>query len=250
MLHAATHDPLKFFKGKPEKLFRRRDYYAAKVIGESLEPRITVTENLSIPYVKSLLKVAQDIINGSDPSDKRVTSDDISACAEFLVHLFYRSSQWMGEDFFAGLEKMRVEMEQSGKSMSSVIREDSIELYHNGECIILFSQVNTPTFIIGDCGPFFSSDTELRLDNEAKKRNDPNWVPAQQRIWMALSPQVALGVAMSSSRRESQDILPNTKRSANWVDHFNEICARQSKTIAGVSEKSVRVASQKAWPVY
>ena len=67
---------------------------------------------------------------------------------------------------------------------------------------------------------------------------------------MALSPQVALGVAMRSRPREYGNILPNTKRSANWVDHFNEICARHSKMIAGVSENSVRVASQKAWPVY
>ena len=136
MLHAATHDPLKFFKGKPEKLFRRRDYYAAKVIGESLEPRLTVTENSFIPHVKSLLKVARYIIDCSDPPDIRDISNHISACAQFLVHLFYRSPQWIGEDYFAGLEKMGTEMEQFGKSMSSVIQEGSKALQQNGDFTI------------------------------------------------------------------------------------------------------------------
>ena len=67
---------------------------------------------------------------------------------------------------------------------------------------------------------------------------------------MALSPEVALGIAMrEAGARLSVDVLPNTEMSAEWVDHFNEICARHSKTIAGASETWVRTASQKAWPM-
>ena len=67
---------------------------------------------------------------------------------------------------------------------------------------------------------------------------------------MALSPDVALGVAMRDADATLfVNLIPNSKQSANWVDHFNEICARRSRMIAGASEKWVCAASQKARPM-
>ena len=43
--------------------------------------------------------------------------------------------------------------------------------------------------------------------------------------------------------------IPDTEQSAEWVDHFNELCARHSMTIAGRSKSSVCAASQKAWAI-
>ena len=248
VLHAARRNPRTFFKTKPKNIFRRRDYYAAREIGESLENKLTKVESLCIPYVKSMLCAARKGIDKADLSD--MTTNDIRGCGLFLVHLLYRSPNWVGEDFFSGMETIRTEMEKIGKDMNSVIREESLELLQNGEFVITASQVDSPKFIIGDCGPFVSLDTELGVDNETRKRNEPNWVPAQTRIWMALSSEVALGVAMREvDAKGCVAVIPNAKRSANWVDHFNEICARHSRMIAGASETYVCAASQKAWPI-
>ena len=45
MLYVVINNPRKLFKSKPTKVFRRKDYYAAKEVGESLEDKyITKTE--------------------------------------------------------------------------------------------------------------------------------------------------------------------------------------------------------------
>ena len=248
MLHVASNDPRTFFKSKPKNVFRRRDYYAAKEIGESLESQITKTENLFFPCVKNVLRAAREGIDQGDLSCVKEIPDNIRACGLFLLHLAYRSPQWLGEDFFSGMDAIRIEFERVGEDMASVFGEESTKLIQASELVMVFSQVNAPTFVLGDCGPFVSRDTELGVDNEKRKRNDPNWIPAEQRIWMALSSDIALGVAM---REEDAtlclDLIPNSKSSADWVDHFNEICARHSRMVAGASEKWVYAASQKAW---
>lgn len=248
MLHVARNHPRTLFKGRPKNVFRRRDYYAAKVIGVSLEDKVTQTENLFIPYVKNVLDAARKGIDDVDLSCMEAVMEDVRACGLLLLHLSYRSPQWLGENFFSGLDAMRVEAERIGMNMDAVIGQESSRILQAGEFVIVFSQVDAPTFVVGDCGAFVSRDIELGVDNEKRKRNDPNWVPAEQRIWMALSPEVALGVAIREAPAGlCVDLIPDSKSSADWVDHFNEICARHSTMIAGASEKWVRAASQKAW---
>lgn len=207
-------------------------------------------ENLSLQYVKNVLRTARQGINQGDPSCVTAISDDIRACGLFLLHLAYRSPQWLGEDFFSGLDEIQNESEKVGKDMASVFREESTKLTQEGEFVLVLSQVDAPTFILGDCGPFVTRDSELGVDNQKQKENDPNWIPSEQRMWMALSPDVALGVAMrDADARLCVNLIANSMLSADWVDHFNEICARQSRMIAGPSEKWVRAASRKAWPM-
>ena len=250
MLHVGSKVPRKSFKSKPRNIFRRRDYYAAKEIGESLESQITETENLFHACVKNVLRAARKGIDQGDLSCVKAISDDIRACGLFLLHLAYRSPQWLGENFFSGLDAIQIEFERIGEDMASVFREESTKLIQNSELVMVFSQVDAPTFVLGDCGPFVTRDTELGVDNQKQKRDDPNWIPAEQRMWMALSPDVALGVAMRDADATLfVNLIPNSKQSANRVDHFNEICARHSRMIAGASKKWVCAASQKAWPM-
>ena len=251
MLYVAINNPRKLFKSKPTKVFRRKDYYAAKEIGESLEDEyITKTEKLFIPYVTSVLRAAQEGIHKADLSCMKAIQDDIRGCGLFLLHLAYRSPQWLGEDFFSGLGAIQIELEKAGKDITSVIQAQSMQLIRAGEFVLVVSQANAPTFVLGDCGPFVSQDTELGVDNKKQKWNDPNWVPAEQRIWMALSPKVALGVSVREADATLRvDLMPDSKSSADWVDHFNEICARHSSMIAGTSKTWVCAAAQAAWPI-
>ena len=249
MLHVAMNNPRKFFKSKPTKVFRRRDYYAAKEIGESLEDKLTKTETLVFPHVTNVLRAAQEGINKADLSCMKAIQDDIRGCGLFLLHLAYRSPQRLGQDFFSGLGAIQIELEKAGKDMASVIQEQNTQLIRAGEFVLVVSQVDAPTFVLGDCGPFVSRDTELGVDNEKQKRNDPNWIPAEQRIWMALSSKVALGVSVREADATLRvDLMPDSKSSADWVDHFNEICARHSNMIAGTSKTRVCAAARKAWP--
>ena len=249
MLHLASNNPRTCFRSKPRNVFRRRDYYAAKQIEASLEPDITMMESLFLPRVKEVLRVARDGIDRADLSSVKAIPDDIRGCALLLWHLAYRSPQWLGEDYFSGMQAISMEIERVGQDMPSAMREESTKLIQASESVLVLSQVDAPTFILGDCGPFLSRDAELGVDNEAKKRNNPDWVPAEQRMWMALSPDVALGVAIrEADAKLSVNLIPNSESSADWVDHFNEICARHSRMIAGASEKWVCAASEKAWP--
>ena len=63
MLHAARKTPRTLFKGKPVNVFRRRDYYAVKEIGVSLEDKVTKVEVLGLPYVENVLRVARQVID-------------------------------------------------------------------------------------------------------------------------------------------------------------------------------------------
>ena len=178
MLNVASNNPRTSFKGKPQKVFRRRDYYAVKEIGESLESKfITKTENLFLPRVKNVLRVARDAIDEDELSCVKSIQDDIRVCGLFLMHLAYRSPQWLGEDFFSGMDAIRSNLERVGEDMDSAMREESMQLVQTGEFSMVFSHVDAPTFVIGDCGPFVSRDTELGVDNEKRKRKDPNWIP-------------------------------------------------------------------------
>ncbi len=135
MLHVASNDPRTFFKSKPKNVFRRRDYYAAKEIGESLEAQITKTENLFFPCVKNVLRAAREGIDQGDLSCVKAILDDIRACGLFLLHLAYRSPQWLGEDFFSGMDAIRIELERVGEDMASVIREESTKLIQASELV-------------------------------------------------------------------------------------------------------------------
>ena len=248
MLHLASNDPRTCFRSKPRNVFRRRDYYAAKQIEASLESDITKMESLFLPRVKEVLRVARDGIDRSDLSSVKAIPDDIRGCALLLWHLAYRSPQWLGEDYFSGMHAIGTEFERVGQDLPSAMREESTKLILNCDLVLVFSQVDAPTFVLGDCGPFPSRDAELGVDNEAQKRRDPDWAPAEQRMWMALSPEVALGVATREADAEVRvNVMPNSEKSADWVDHFNEICARHSRMIAGASKKWVSAASEKAW---
>ena len=251
MLYVVINNPRKLFKSKPTKVFRRKDYYAAKEVGESLEDKyITKTENLALPCVTSVLHAAQEGMDKADLSCMNTVQDDIRGCGLFLLHLAYRSPQRLGADFFSGLGAIQIELGKTGKDMTSVIQEQSMQLMRAGEFVLVVSQVNSPTFVLGDCGPFVSQDTELGVDNKKQKRNDPNWIPAEQRIWMALSPKVALGVSVREADATLRvDLMPGSNSSADWVDHFNEICARHSSMIAGTSKTWVCAAAQEAWPI-
>ena len=113
-------------------------------------------------------------IDQGDLSCVKAISDDIRACGLFLLHLAYRFPQWLGENFFSGLDAIRIELERIGEDMASVFREESTKLIQNSELVLVFSQVDAPTFVLGDCGPFLSRDTELGVDNQKQKRDDPN----------------------------------------------------------------------------
>lgn len=250
MLHVGSKDPRKFFKSKPRNVFRRRDYYAAKEIGESLESQLAKMENLALTHVKNVLRAAREGIEQGELSCVNAISDDIRACGLFLLHLAYRSPQWMGGNFFSGLDAIQVELERVGEDMVSAFQEENRKFIHESEFVLVLCQVDAPTLILGDCGPFVSQDNELGVDNQMKKEKDPNWLPTEQRMWMALSPSVALGVAMREAEAKvCVNLIPNSKTNVDWVDHFNEICARQSRMIAGPSEEWVFAASHKAWPM-
>ena len=123
MLHVGRKNPRTLFKTKPRKVFRRRDYYAAKEIGESLESHLGKVENLSLPYVKNVLRAAAEGIEPGDASFVKVISDDIRACGLVLLHQAYRSPQWLGEDFYSGLGTIQLESEKAGKDMTTALRE-------------------------------------------------------------------------------------------------------------------------------
>ena len=249
MLHVARSSPRAYFKSRPRNVFRRRDYYAAKRVGISLEDKITAMEALFHPYVKNVVCAAERGIDDGDFSGMEPIAEDVRYCGLFIVHLSYRSPQWLGEDYFAGMDALRIAVEEAGSDVRSALAEETMRLWQVGEVVIVLSQVAEPTFLIGDCGAFVSRDSELRVDNEKRQRDDPNWVPADRRVWMALCPDVALGVAMRETGVTLLDAIPDTKQSAGWVDHFNELCARHSKMIAGASRTSVCAASQQAWPI-
>ena len=249
MLHVARSTPRQYFESRPRNVFRRRDYYAVKDLGASLEAMVTGLETLFHPYVKNVVRAARRGINDGDLSGMEAVAEDVRFCGLFAIHLGYRSPQWLGEDYFSGLDALRIEVEKAGGDMRSAIGEESMRLWQVGEVIVVLSQVKTPTFVMGDCGPFVSRDSELGVDNGRRKRDDPDWVPAEQRIWMALCPHVALGVAIREEGVTGLDAIPDTKRSADWVDHFNELCATHSSMIAGASRTSVCAASQRAWPI-
>ena len=246
----ARKKPRTFFKSKPKNVFRRRDYYAAKEVGLSAEDQTAKFDSMAAQYVRNILRVMR---KGADErnhvSRVRTIVDDVRVCGLLLSHLGYRSPQWMGDDFFSGIDALQLEAEKTGKDTTAMMHEANIQLIQSGEFVLVFTEVNAPTFIVGDCGPFISRDMELGIENGKRKAEDPNWTPAEQRIWMALSPNVALGVAMREADATLRvSVLPDTASTADWVDHFNEICARHSEMLAGVSEKWVCEASRKAWP--
>ena len=154
----------------------------------------------------------------------------------------------MGEDYFAGMDALRIATEKAAEDFSSAIGEESMRLSRVGEVVLVLSEAAAPTFVIGDCGPFACGDSELGVDNAKRRRDDSNWVPADPSVWMALCPDVALGVAMRETGATRVNAIPDTKHSAQWVDHFNELCARHSRMIAGASRTSVCAASQQMWP--
>ena len=248
MLHVARRNPRTFFKSNPRNVFRRRDYYAAKKVGESLEDQTAKFDTLAVAHVTNLLHMAQRGIDNSELSCVKTMADDVRACGLFLSHLGYRSPQWMGNDFFSGFGELEVEAKKAGKDTTTMIAEENMQLVRSGEFVLVVSEANAPTFVVGDCGPFISRDTELGIDNKKRKADDPNWTPAEQRMWMALSPKVALGVAVrETDARLLFNVLPDAPLTAAWVDHFNEVCAMHSEMIAGVSEQWVCAASRKAW---
>lgn len=248
MLHVARRNPRTSFKGRPEKVFRRRDYYAAKKIGESLEGQTAKFDGLAIVHVTNILRVARNGIADSDFSCVKTMGDEVRACGLFVLHLGYRSPQWMGSDFFSGVGELDVEARKVGNDMTTVIAEENMQLVQSGEFVLVVTEPTALPFVVGDCGPFISRDTELGIDNKRRKADDPNWTPAEQRMWMALSPHVALGIAVrETDARVFFSVLPDTPLTAAWVDHFNEVCARHSEMIAGVSGQSVSGASRKAW---
>lgn len=250
MLHVARKKPRVFFRSKPESAFRRRDYYAAKQIGHSLEVQTARLDSRAAQHVRNILGVARKGIEKADLRSRIGTiSEDVQVCGVFISHLGYRSPQWMGENFFSGADALQLHAERTGKDMTALMDEANTELIQSGEFILVFSEMGAPQFIVGDCGPFVSGDTELGIDNEKRKMNDPNWTPAEERMWMALSPDVALGVALRKADTTlNVSVLSHTASNTDWVDHFNEICARHSEMIAGPCEEWIREASQNGWP--
>ena len=147
---------------------------------------------------------------------------------------------------------MQETLTTTGKQLSLAIREEGVQLLQTGDTALLFSQVTSPQFIVADCGPFVSYDTELGFcwTTRAASRMIQTGFPQDNGHGMALSSEVALGVSVSEHDATADvSVLPDSKLSANCIDHFNEICARHSSLIAGRSETSVRAASRRAWPV-
>lgn len=248
MLHVALAEPRRQFKSGPRKVFRRRDYYAAKAVGASLEDQVTGMESLFLPSVRNVVRAARRGIDDGDFQGMEGLGEDIGMCGLFALHLRYRSPRWMGDDYLAGMDALRIALEREGKDMQTAIGDESLRLWRQGDFVLVLSEVAAPTFVIGDCGPFVAGDSQLGVDNAERRRDDPNWVPADQRMWMALCPGVALGVAMRETGAMLVNVMPDTSQSADWVDHFNELCARRSGMIAGASGTPVRTASQQAWP--
>ncbi len=249
-LHVALAEPRRLFRSSPRKVFRRRDYYAAKAVGASLEDQLTGMESLFHPSVRNVVRAARrGRIDEGDFCSLEGLGEDIGQCGLFALHLRYRSPRWMGDDYFAGMDALRIALEREGEDMRTAIGDESLRLWQRGEFVVVLSEVAAPTFVIGDCGPFVAGDSQLGVDNAQRRRDDPNWVPADQRIWMALCSDVALGVAMRETGAMRVNAMPDTKQSADWADHFNELCARHSGMIAGASESSVGAASRQAWPI-
>ena len=242
--------PRKIFRSKPKKAFRRRDYYAAKEVGQSLENLTEKLDSQVAPHVSNILRALQSGVSGRDlDSIAREIKDDVRVCGLFLSHLGYRSPQWIGEDFFAGMDALRLEAERTGKDATAVEYDSNMELIQSGDFDLVSCDLDEPAFVVGDCGPFICRDTELGVNNERRKADDQEWAPAEQRMWMALSPNVALGVALRKAHAKlTISVLSDTVATADWVDHFNEICARYSEMIAGVSKKRICEAAQSAWP--
>ncbi len=248
-LYVALAEPRRLFKSSPRKVFRRRDYYAAKAVGASLEDQVTGMESLFHPSVRNVVRAARRGIDDGDSSGLEGLGEDIGMCGLFILHLRYRSPRWMGDDYFAGMDALRIALEREGEDIQTAIGDESLRLWQQGDFVVVLSEVAAPTFVIGDCGPFVAGDSQLGVDNAQRRRDDPNWVPADQRMWMALCRDVALGVAMRETGAMLVNVMPDTNRSADWADHFNELCARHSRMIAGGSRTSVRTASQQAWPI-
>lgn len=243
MLHVAIDNPRRLFRSRPRNVFRRRDYYAAKQVGASLEDCVAGMETQFHPYVKNVVRAARRGIDGGELSGMEEIAEEARCCGLFVVHLSYRSPQWLGEDFFSGRDALRIAVEEAGEALPAAVREESMRVWQFGEIVLVLSQAAAPMFVIGDCGPFVSRDSELGVDNETRRREDPKWVPAEQRIWMALCPDVA----MRGTGVTRFNAIPDKKQSAEWADPFNELCSRHGKMIAGASRTSVCAASQQAW---
>ena len=195
------------------------------------------------------MRAAQRGIDDGDFSGLKGLGEDIGMCGLFALHLRLRSPRWMGDDYFVGMDALRIALEREGEDIRTAIGDESLRLWQQGDFVVVLSEVTAPTFVIGDCGPFVAGDSQLGVDNAQRRRDDPNWVPADQRVWMALCRDVALGVTMREKGTMRVSVMPDTKQSADWADHFNELCARHSQMIAGASETSVQTASQQAWPI-
>ena len=100
--------------------------------------------------------------------------DDIRACGLLLLHLGYRSPQWLGDDFFSGMGAIHSELERAGNDPSRAFGEEAMRLVRTGEFVLVAGQSDTLDFIVGDCGPFVSRDTELGSGQRkaAKKRSE------------------------------------------------------------------------------
>jgi len=221
---------------------RRRDYYAVKEAGVSMEPQITRVEEWFLPVVARIRTVGSRLLHDPDAGHAQGIAEDVRACGVFLIHLCCRSPQWLGDDFVLGMATVRRRFEEFGADFGTAV----MELWQQCECVLVVSE--TPAFVIGDCGPFLTSDAVLGVDNETKVSRYPGWQPASERLWMALSTEIALGVARTSERpRGFLNVLPATAQASDWARHFNEICAQQSVMLAGASEACVRRAAQTAW---
>lgn len=250
MLHVTRRTPRKFFKSKPGKAFRRRDYYAAREVGQSMENQTERLDSLAAPHVSSILRAMGTEAHDRAPvSIAREIEDDVRACGLFLLHLGCRSPRWMGEDLFEGVDALRLEAERTGKDATAMVYESSMELIQSGDFVLVSCDLDEPAFFVGDCGPFICRDAELGVNNEKRMADDQDWAPAEQRLWMALSPNVALGVAPREAHAKlTVSVLSDTAATADWVEHFNEVCARHSEMIAGVSRNRICKAAQSAWP--
>ena len=121
----------------PRKIFRTRDYYAAKEDWELLETKVVAkAENLFLPTVRNVMSAGREGIDKNDSSGLKTIVDDIRACGLFPFHLAYRSPQWLGKDFFSGMGAIQEELERIGEDMTLAIRQDSTQLVQSGQFVI------------------------------------------------------------------------------------------------------------------
>ena len=118
---------------------------------------------------------------------KPLKQKDFANCTvEDGSHLGYRSPQWIGEEFFAGMDALRLEAERTGKDATAVVYDSNMELIQSGDLDLVSCDLDEPAFVVGDCGPFICRDTEPGVNSERRKPDAQEWAPAEQGMWMAL----------------------------------------------------------------